>query len=174
LLAGCQAIPQAGLLYSQHTVGGLEIAVGDATASTSPAHIKIGYSNDFGTFIPMAVGKNAQITDIYSLLASARIPDSAVDERVKAAVTKAIQDGTLFDVISVYSSFETAFKAQTQSPSAQVDAGNVFATGFAARHLTRAKLAAACVRIQELIDATAAAEADKKKQLETMRKAQCS
>src|SRR5947209_4571526 len=105
LLAGCQTIPQAGLLYSQHTVGGLEVAVGDTTASTSPAHIKIGYSNDFATFIPMAVGKNAQLSDIYSLLASSRLPPEVVDDRMRArvaaAISKSIEEGTFFDVISV-------------------------------------------------------------------------
>ena len=178
MVAGCNSLPTAGMLYAQHTVGGLEVAVGDPTVASSPAHIKIGYSNDFGTYIPMAVGKKEAPLDVYSLLATGSVSRNMTAAEIIALATVLrgadVNLERLLDIVSVYSSFETSFSAKTQSPSAEVSAGNVFATGFAARAIAGARLAAVCIRIQELIDAaTAASDTEKKKQFEALRKSQC-
>lgn len=177
----CQSIPQAGMLYSQHTVGGLEIAVGDTSTTTSPAHIQIGYKNDFGTYIPMAaLLEDKSKSELVKLMASADLLKALADQKPELKTSLGVQDfltktgdAPLLDVISVYSSFESAFKAQTQTPSGEVSAGNVFATGFAARELVRAKLLAHCARIKELLDATDSKETEKKQALEAIWKAQC-
>lgn len=173
-LSACQSIPQSGLLYAQHTVGGLDLGVGDTT--TSAAHITLGYKHTMGVFLPLVV----QGDKIEHIVGTASLPFPSGDSKeekelrakLSAAVETAIREGKYADAVSIYSSFEGSATAQTDKPSASGAVGNVFATGLAARNLGAAHFGRVCIRIQELIDG-AGDDAAKKKAMEQLRTTLC-
>src|SRR5262249_9783606 len=101
LLSGCETIPQSGLLYAQHTVGGLDLGVGDTTTFGAP--ITFGYKPSMGVYLPLAV-KGDQIHKIIGT-ATLQFPtgDSAearaAQARIPAAFEALIREGRYADAI---------------------------------------------------------------------------
>src|SRR6266496_5528795 len=101
-IAGCQTIPQAGLIYAQKTVVGIEVSTGDA--STPGAHLKVGYTQDLGSYVPVAV-RYTSGESIFPIVGKATVATEGLTPAQKAVITAAVvkayqEGGGLTDAIS--------------------------------------------------------------------------
>lgn len=168
-LAGCQSLPQAGLIYSS-TVNagvGLKISAGDATA---PVDISIGFKTTDFAYVPVAVaesrandraatqieklwashsnssGRSESCTSYKENILKNKAPNALLTDREQESVAAACDIKR--DAFSVYGQFNGEGQAKGSDKSAGLMVGRVFATGVAAQNVSSAaqlSAVAACI-----------------------------
>ncbi len=145
-LGGCATFEASvGLLYYHRDSFGLDVAGGQGTST--PFSATIGRNQQLGTYVPVAVDAS-----LAPLLATGK-----PGEDNKALVYQL--DTNLKDIFSVFSSFASEGEGEAGKISGKF--GNVFATGFAARHLAAAEQARACAGFAQAVQSEQDANAKK-------------
>ena len=180
-LAGCQSLPQAGLIYSS-TINagvGLKISAADAVA---PVDISIGFKTADVAYVPVAVteerkdgrssvekiwathsNSNGQVTECIDAKAKL-LPAGKKFAELPAVDKEALESACDYkrDALSVYGQFNGNGTASGSDKSAGLLVGRVFATGVAAQNVSHA---AGAVAIAECVKAVSAIEKDPAKQV---------
>jgi hypothetical protein len=156
-LVGCQALPQAGLIYSSTVTAGLGLKV-SASDATAPVDISIGFKTADVAYVPVAVAEegrdgrqgiekvwathsssNGQLTECLDtktrLLSGGKKPKDLLPAD-KAMLESACDYKR--DALSVYGQFNGDAQAKAGDKSASLMVGRVFATGVAAQNVSKA------------------------------------
>lgn len=144
-VAGCQSLPQAALMYTSKTVGGLDVS--SPRTNDGQVSISIGYKRDDFAYVPVAVCAKKEAGDdkekcVVQFLNGSEGHRNA-DLAIKATDTPEEKErkdrlrAALKDAQSVFGSFEGRGLIESGS-NQKVDAkaGNIFATGVAAQKVS--------------------------------------